>query len=75
MVLTTFKAGDYKDDKILLIKNDSIIWNFFYCQYTGILFNNFTFILLFDFFRITNIHILKIKRYCKTLECVYQLQK
>lgn len=44
MVLTTFKAGDYKDDKNTFNKNDSIIWNFFYCQYTGILFNNFIFI-------------------------------
>lgn len=44
MVLTTFKAGDYKDDKNTFNKNDSIIWNFFYCQYTGISFNNFIFI-------------------------------
>lgn len=29
MVLTTFKAGDYKDDKNTFNKNDLIIWIFF----------------------------------------------
>lgn len=45
MVLTTFKAGDYKDDKNTFNKKWFNHLEFFYCQYIyGILFDNFIFI-------------------------------
>lgn len=47
MVLTTFKAGDYKDNKNTFNKKWFNHLEFFYCQYGGILFfNNDNFIFI-----------------------------
>lgn len=63
-MVTTFNARYYKKTKILLTKNISFTLNFFYCQYTAI---------LFTFLRTTKYSCLK--KCCKILECVYHLQK